>query len=76
MRVLLAENRVSLQIVYKLLAKNWFVDLDLDIVSNGLEVLEQVGRERYDLCIMDLRMPFLISGEEAARGRCQPPLSL
>lgn len=35
MRVLLAEDRVSLQIACKLLVKDRFSDLD--IVSNGLE---------------------------------------
>lgn len=64
MRVLLAEDRPSLQIACKILAEDWHIDLD--IVSNGIEVLEQIENRSYDLCIMDLRMP-VMSGEEAAR---------
>lgn len=64
MRVLVAEDRPSLQVAYKFLAEDWHIDLD--VVSNGLEAVEQVDRNPYDLCILDMRMP-VMGGEESAK---------
>lgn len=64
MRILLAEDRISLQTALKLLIEDWhFV---LDTVEDGLQVIEQVDRQRYDLCILDMRLPGL-NGEQAAK---------
>jgi len=64
MRILLAEDRVSLQTALKLLMEDWhFV---LDTVDDGFQVIEQIDRHHYDLCILDMRLPGL-NGEQAAR---------
>ncbi len=37
-----------------------------DVVANGLEVLEALRRQTYDLILLDIQMPEM-DGEEAAR---------
>ncbi|HEY0945878.1 MAG TPA: response regulator [Opitutaceae bacterium] len=54
-RVLLAEdNRVNQKVALHMLVR---LGYRADIVANGLEVLEAVGRQRYDLILMDVQMP-------------------
>ena len=55
MRILLAEDnpssqKVTLQMLKKLGYRS-------DVVANGREVLEALDRQRYDLILMDVRMP-------------------
>jgi len=64
MRILLAEDRVSLQRAIQLLAEDWRIHLD--VVSDGQQAVAQVRKHHYDLCILDMRMP-VMSGAEAAR---------
>jgi len=40
--------------------------VDVDTVTNGLEAVQAVGAHRYDLVLMDVRMP-LLDGIEATR---------
>lgn len=55
MRILLAEdNLVNIMVAKQLLAK-W--EVDLSIAKNGLEVLQILERETFDLILMDLHMP-------------------
>ena len=55
LRILLAEDNPVNQIVARrLLEKNGF---DAVVASNGCEVLEILGRERFDAVLMDVQMP-------------------
>jgi signal transduction histidine kinase/ActR/RegA family two-component response regulator len=54
-RILLAEDNMINQKVAKLLLKQ--LGYEADIVSNGVEVLDALHREPYDVIFMDIQMP-------------------
>ncbi|MDD1757423.1 MAG: response regulator, partial [Methanotrichaceae archaeon] len=64
MRILLAEDNLSSQKVTLQMLKK--LGHRSDVVANGREVLEALGRQRYDLILMDVRMPEM-NGLEATR---------
>ncbi|CAM2005711.1 response regulator [Acanthopleuribacter pedis] len=54
-RILLAEdNRVNQKVVVHMLRK---AGMACDVAENGLEVLEALGEQQYDLILMDCQMP-------------------
>lgn len=64
LRILVAEDHVmSQKVIRGMLAK---LNLDADIVNNGLEALAAVQEKDYDLILMDCEMPEM-DGFEAAR---------
>jgi signal transduction histidine kinase/CheY-like chemotaxis protein/HPt (histidine-containing phosphotransfer) domain-containing protein len=55
LRVLVVDDNAINQNLMKHLLLQW--NIDFDIVSNGLEAVEQLINETYDLVLMDIQMP-------------------
>ncbi|MEO7414531.1 MAG: ATP-binding protein, partial [Opitutaceae bacterium] len=67
LHLLLAEDNAANQLVaQKLLGK---MGHRIDMVGNGLEALERLGKQRYDAVLMDCQMPILDGYETTRRIR-------
>ncbi len=64
MRILLAEDNVSSQRVTLQMLKR--LGYRADVVANGIEALQALERQSYDIVLMDVRMPEM-DGLEATR---------
>ena len=64
LRILLAEDNVSSQMITQGMLKK--LGYRADIVSNGIEVIQALKRQPYDVVLMDLKMPEM-DGFEATR---------
>jgi len=67
LRILVAEdNVVNQQVVTLMLEQLGYADDRVDVVADGVAVLDAVRAKDYDLIFMDLQMP-LMGGEEATQ---------
>ncbi|MEO1021598.1 MAG: ATP-binding protein [Bacteroidota bacterium] len=67
MRVLLAEDNIVNQKVMQRFLERW--QIDPTIVNNGLEAVEAVESNSYDVVLMDLQMPVMDGYDSAANIR-------
>jgi PAS domain S-box-containing protein len=63
-RILAAEDVAANQMLLRHLLKKW--EADFAICSNGLEALELIDKQQFDLILMDLQMP-VMDGVTATR---------
>ena len=57
LRILLAEDNPLNQVVAKDTIKKWGKHLTIDIANDGIEAIDMLRAEKYDLVLMDVQMP-------------------
>jgi CheY-like chemotaxis protein len=70
-RILLADDSRDNQFLVQRMLKR--MGLECDVVDNGLQAVDTVERDHYDLVLMDIMMPVLNGIEAIKRIRALPP---
>ncbi len=68
LRILAADDIATNRDLIRFLARH--LGYQVDLVNDGLEVLEQIEKQKYDLILLDVQMPRL-DGLSAARAICR-----
>ncbi len=63
-RIIIAEDNIPNQKLIKIMVNRKFPDLELDFVTNGKFLLEELADSSYDLVLLDMSMP-VMNGFEA-----------
>jgi excisionase family DNA binding protein len=74
LQVLIAEDDPMLQKLYAHTLQSWKLPLEVQVVSNGVDALFEIGRAMPDLLITDLLMPAVDGFEMIRRLRSNPQL--
>lgn len=64
LRILVAEDNPANQIIIRRMVQ--FLEADVEVVNNGLEAIERIQANRFDLVLMDINMP-IMDGVTATR---------
>lgn len=72
--VLIAEDDLALQALYRATMERWDIPMNLRLVSNGFDGLLQVGQRSPDVLIADLTMPGMDGFEMIRHLREKPEL--
>ena len=59
MRILIAEDEEYNQMVVQAMIEILYPSVSMEIVSNGIEALEKLQNEPYDLLLSDVDMPLM-----------------
>jgi excisionase family DNA binding protein len=73
--ILIAEDDLILQKLYKITMAGWGLPIEIRVVSNGFEGLVQIGQHPPDLVILDLMMPGIDGFEMIRTLRGNPALA-
>ena len=66
LRILLVEDAPLNQLVATELIKKWITEPSIVLAENGIEAIEKVQQDKYDVVLMDVKMP-VMDGLEATR---------
>lgn len=56
-KILLAEDNHLNRLVFKMMLNN--IGVDVDVVENGVDALDNIRNNKYDLVLMDIQMPIM-----------------